>query len=85
MVKDCKTSNHVISIEAKVTIMVNCAEIDKPLSLRGSIVGHAWLILTLRFLFESTLFPRKRGWMPVRKAGKDRDTLGSRHAAWCQS
>lgn len=52
------------------------------------IVGYAWhvaLILTLRLLFESTLFPRKRGWRPVRKAGKDRDTLGSQHAAWCQS
>lgn len=35
-------------------------------------------ILTFRFLFESTLFPRKRGWRTVRKAGiRDRDMLGS--------
>lgn len=39
------------------------------------------VVLTFRLLFESALFPRKRGCRPVRKAGiRDRDTLGSWHA-----
>jgi len=40
-------------------------------------------ILTLRFLFERTLFPRKRGWRSVRKAGhqRQRQVRACEHAA----
>lgn len=44
---------------------------------------HPKVILTFCFLFECTLFPRKRGCSRLKKAGiKDRDRLGLKHAAW---